>query len=144
MAGRRSVKENDGKGARRTFSRKIGTVIGSFSILIGALHFMGWGSSRRRGSLIRKAAHAGAAHHNAMRKKLPHRSRMDDDNDEPSGKEGNEKLAEMILSGALNLVEINLSSEFHSSTKGTYQGVTGAFCQLNFAAHKDDPSKCKS
>jgi len=101
---------------------------------------MGWGSSRRRGSLIRKAAHDAAAH-NAMRKEVPHRSRLDDDDDEDPDNDKLTKQTELILSGALNLVEINLSSEFRSSTKGTYQGVTGGFCQLNFAAHKNDPSK---
>jgi hypothetical protein len=71
---------------------------------------------------------------------------LDDDNEESSGKEEDKfaKETKLILSGALNLVEINLSHEFRLSTEGTYQGVTGAFCQLNFAAHKNDPSACKS
>jgi hypothetical protein len=69
---------------------------------------------------------------------------LDDDDDEDPDNDKLTKQTELILSGALNLVEINLSSEFRSSTKGTYQGVTGGFCQLNFAAHKNDPSKCKS
>ena len=48
---------------------------------------------------------------------------------------------EFILSGKLNLIDIRVNrNEMARAPAGSYNGVYGTFCRLNFAAHKADPS----
>ena len=48
---------------------------------------------------------------------------------------------DILLSGALNLVEIHSNIEaLAEASPSSYDGVLGVFCQVNFATHKKDPS----
>jgi len=57
----------------------------------------------------------------------------------------NQKRAELalegILNGSTNLVSISHSYSLKPTSDGSYRGVTGKFCKLDFALHKNDPSK---
>ena len=50
---------------------------------------------------------------------------------------------EGILNGSMNLVDLDRGYHLKYSNDGSYQGVTGTFCHLDFEPHKKDPSKCK-
>ena len=50
---------------------------------------------------------------------------------------------EGILNGSMNLVDLDRGYHLKHSNDGSYQGVTGTFCHLDFEPHKNDPSKCK-
>jgi hypothetical protein len=50
---------------------------------------------------------------------------------------------EGILNGSMNLVDLDRGYHLKHSNDGSYQGVTGTFCHLDFEPHKKDPSKCK-
>lgn len=52
-----------------------------------------------------------------------------------------EEIIDFILQGKLNLVDIKVDKrKLSRADDDSYEGVTGIFCQLNFAAHKKDPS----
>ena len=59
----------------------------------------------------------------------------------PSVKSKHKRFIEMVLNGKLNLVKIEGTPTL--SQDGSYDGVVGSFCQVNFALHKEDPSSCK-
>ena len=54
-----------------------------------------------------------------------------------------EEVLEGILNGSVNLVSILGGHNLRPSNDGSYQGVGGKFCKINFALHKNDPSNCK-
>ncbi|OEU19846.1 hypothetical protein FRACYDRAFT_235907 [Fragilariopsis cylindrus CCMP1102] len=56
----------------------------------------------------------------------------------PSVKSKHKRFIEMVLNGKLNLVKIEGTPTL--SQDGSYDGVVGSFCQVNFALHKEDPS----
>ena len=58
----------------------------------------------------------------------------------PSVKSKHKRFIEMVLNGKLNLVKIQGTPTL--SQDGSYDGVVGSFCQVNFALHKEDPSSC--
>ena len=58
----------------------------------------------------------------------------------PSVKSKHKRFIEMVLNGKLNLVKIDGTPTL--SQDGSYDGVVGSFCQVNFALHKEDPSSC--
>eukprot|EP00531_Pseudo-nitzschia_arenysensis_P003996 CAMPEP_0116126888 /NCGR_PEP_ID=MMETSP0329-20121206/6561_1 /TAXON_ID=697910 /ORGANISM="Pseudo-nitzschia arenysensis, Strain B593" /LENGTH=489 /DNA_ID=CAMNT_0003620979 /DNA_START=72 /DNA_END=1538 /DNA_ORIENTATION=+ len=49
------------------------------------------------------------------------------------------EVLEGILNGSVNLVDI-ANDNVRPSTDGSYEGLDGKFCKLNFAVHKSDPS----
>lgn len=54
---------------------------------------------------------------------------------------GQEEIIDLILQGNLNLVDIKFDRRALSrADDDVYEGATGIFCHLNFAAHKKDPS----
>ncbi len=61
------------------------------------------------------------------------------------GHRNSDKRAEVlegILNGSVNLVDI-ANDNVRPSTDGSYEGLDGRFCKLNFAVHKNDPSNRK-
>lgn len=55
-----------------------------------------------------------------------------------------EDVLDKILSAEIHLVNIQAPEPTHirvdDEEEGSYSGVYGDFCQLNFGAHKQDPS----
>lgn len=65
---------------------------------------------------------------------LPMRRALEDDNFDPHIID----LARQILGASLNLINIYKSNDF-SITDESYSGIVAEFCQLNFAAQKENP-----
>jgi len=59
-----------------------------------------------------------------------------------SGRKGDvEAKLDAILNGSIHLVGIEKNSYLKPSADGSYGGVVGKFCKLDFSLHKNDPSK---
>ncbi|MGK3741646.1 MAG: hypothetical protein ACI90V_008500 [Bacillariaceae sp.] len=58
----------------------------------------------------------------------------------PSANSRQKRFIETLLNGSMNLVGIQGTPIV--SEDGSYDGVWGSFCQVNFAVHKEDPSSC--
>jgi hypothetical protein len=54
-----------------------------------------------------------------------------------------EEALEGILNGSINLADISGGYGLKSSNDGSYHGISGQFCKLDFALHKNDPSNRK-
>ena len=50
---------------------------------------------------------------------------------------------ELIVSGQVHLIDIEVSNEIEDSDEYTYNGAIGHFCELKWSLHKTEPSKCK-
>ena len=57
--------------------------------------------------------------------------------------ERKEEVLEGILNGSVNLVDITNVNIATPTDDGSYEGVTGVFCKLDFSLHKNDPSNRK-
>jgi len=61
------------------------------------------------------------------------------------GRQENAKMAETTLEGILNgsvhLVDISTGHNLQFLEDNSYRGITGKFCKVDFALHKEDPTK---
>ena len=49
-----------------------------------------------------------------------------------------------IIEGSINLVDLSIDkSKFQQVTDGSYTGVIGHFCHIDWSLHKNSPSECK-
>ncbi len=55
-----------------------------------------------------------------------------------------EQRINLIINGQVQLKDIDVGKGIRKSGKNSYQDVTGHFCQLDWALHKEDPSSCES
>lgn len=56
------------------------------------------------------------------------------------GQSGSKTDLDKILNGSLNLVDLSSNYKLRPSQDGSYEGVIGKFCRLDFSLHKKDPS----
>ena len=124
------MKENNGHAARRQLLRKLGIVLCVFCILMGALVLAdkryteeGQSHGGNRQSLFNKLRRASKTN-----VKRP-----------PVSTEFSQ-----ILEAKLHLIDIDVNGrELTRSPPDSYEGIYGSFCEINFQAHKDDPSSSK-
>ena len=119
------MKENNGHAARRKLLKKLGIVLCVFTCLIGAL--------------IIAESKVTDVQEEGKRQSLFNKIRRARTMKTPVGKEYSR-----ILAADLHLVDIDVDArELRRSSSGTYEGVYGVFCKLNFKVHKEDPSSSK-
>ena len=117
------MKENNGRGARRQLLKKIAIVLAIFLSLVGALMVMGGfgGESIRLRQSLRRM------------QKQRQKQRISAIADEYG--------VQRIMAAEMHLINIDVDPRaLKRSDPNDYEGVIGIFCELNFQAHKDDPS----
>ena len=50
---------------------------------------------------------------------------------------------DLILSASVHLVSVRAPRQARNGKKGSYEGVEGTFCRLDWEKHKNDPSSCE-
>ena len=134
------MKGNDGRAARRRITNRLVIGIGIFIIVV--IFWFLWsvitkGEVPTRPMLRERGGGGGNAVNKAreFRKKMAHSYANEHDEAE---------MLEQILQAKIHLVDLEVvEDELLQSHPSTYAGVYGHFCQLNFAAHKKDPSSGK-
>lgn len=128
------MKENNGRAARRQLFQKLAIVLViflGFMATVFLIEHAGDNSVRIRHSLRQWQKR------NAQ--ELP--MGMSSSSRVEMGKEGD---AQNILAADLHLINLDIDAKaLKRSSPGDYEGVYGIFCQLNFRAHKEDPSSGK-
>mmetsp|Transcript_2589 Transcript_2589/g.3882 ORF Transcript_2589/g.3882 Transcript_2589/m.3882 type:complete len:454 (+) Transcript_2589:45-1406(+) len=126
---RSSIKGNRGKARIRRQVHRIAIVLATCAAIIALYELSGKGSSKRKH--IRRKEHL---------KHDPIQRRHDQIN--YAGLAEREMIS-LVVSGKVHLVNIRISRsgvEEADDGSGSYAGVRGVFCQLNWALHKSDPS----
>ena len=146
-----NMKENNGRAARKKFTRKLSTVLcvflGAMGILLALEHQF---TSRNNNNNNNNGAYE-------MEDGMPKKKRMSLWNKLRKG--GKQKAKSMlklseaatvhrtsqefnrILLADLNLIDLEVDNrELRNAAEDSYDGVYGIFCKLNFQVHKDDPS----
>jgi hypothetical protein len=120
-------KGNKGQGAARRRLKFLGSIFLLLVCILAVIHLCF--------PLRSEAASRGLMRHaTKMRRKIASK---------PSKFSYKEKV-DLILEGKLNLVDITFDKHaLAKAPKDSYEGIYGVFCQLNFAAHKNDPSSGK-
>ena len=74
--------------------------------------------------------------------KLRHSSQNNDidNSNNNSGELTDEQRLDLVLSASVHLVSIDAGRHVEGDAPGQYKGITGEFCRLNWAAHKESPS----
>lgn len=127
------MKENNGKAARRQFTKRVLVAGGLASVFCFVLYA---NSSHDAASQPRQKA--AEALRQLDTEKVPwhheHFHHLD-------GAEPKDELLEKIMTGELNLVDIHSEAHKLPRQPGDYgEAVFGHFCKLNFPVHKKDPS----
>ena len=117
-------KGNTGEGAARRRLKFLGAI---FLILVCILGFVHLCFPQRS--------------HAASRGLMRHAVKMRRKIEGKPAKFSHKEQVDLILEGKLNLVDITIDRRALSrAAEGSYEGIYGVFCQLNFDVHKNDPS----
>lgn len=149
------AKGNDGKGARRRATKQLLFVAGC--VLVFVVGFLCL--SDRQGEADASRDGRGLRDSKRRQDRRPRRGRGAADADEGIDPHEREvryrrylidqfespeeelELLEEVLNGKLHLIDIEVvEKELERAPKGSYAGVYGNFCRVNFAVHKANPS----
>mmetsp|Transcript_6077 Transcript_6077/g.6608 ORF Transcript_6077/g.6608 Transcript_6077/m.6608 type:complete len:442 (-) Transcript_6077:360-1685(-) len=128
-----TVKGNSGKGARNRLIQRLVTVIAICLILIAVCEFSGNGRYASISKTIKKKKDKIINHNHENREHRFHRG---------NSKLSQEEKIDLIVSGKVHLIDIIVTRpQIRNSKEGTYEGVIGKFCEIEWSAHKSNPSK---
>lgn len=131
------MKGNDGRAARRRSLKRILVGISTVFLVLLVRYIITTTqndpvSTTTKLSMLRNGAKDSVNKAREFRKELEHSYANEHD-------EG--QRLQQILDAKIHLVDLELvEEELMQAHPSTYAGVYGHFCQLNFAAHKKDPS----
>lgn len=143
----RSTKGNDGRGAarRRRLRQQLTAIVSCvFTLVLMALF---WEPDEATGAAGRHLSSSLRNRLDSIRSRVARQGGLKKAGQGGLGKEdnNNNKLSTNnrlndILTGKLQLVDVQVRSNARVQKDGSYEGVHGEFCHVDWASHKKDPS----
>lgn len=144
---RSSTKGNDGRGAaRRRLRQQLTAMISCVLTLV--LMALFWEPDEATGAAARHLSSSLRSRLDSIRSRVEskgglkgsigHQGSLEKNNNNNNNNHGSD--LNDILTGKLQLVDVQVAHDAMVHNDGSYQGVKGEFCRVNWAPHKKDPS----
>lgn len=137
-----SMKDNDGSAKRRRLSQRIYAALCLCFIVIMTAEMTGIGGAVSRRKKLQLVVDNNEQKNSADVLKKSNGSNVRHQHQVESMKWSvQNKVMKRIIEGSVNLVDLSIDiTKFRQETDGSYSGVIGHFCHIDWSLHKNNPS----